>query len=54
MVQAAAQVPGVRVSSEGEGRHRRVVFRPDAPLPLPRRTLPDYDEDDDEADAEGA
>lgn len=54
MVQASAQVPGVRVSCEGEGRHRRVVFRPDTPQPLPRRTLPDYDEDDEEADALGA
>lgn len=48
VVQAAAGTPGVRVSCEGEGRHRRVVFKPDAPTPLPKQTLPDYDDEDDD------
>jgi predicted RNA-binding protein Jag len=47
VVQAAAPVEGLRVSCEGEGRHRRVTFRPDAPAPLPKRTIPDWDDDED-------
>ncbi|GEL69447.1 hypothetical protein [Myxococcus virescens] len=40
-------VGGVKVSAEGEGRNRRVVFTPDKPAPLPKRSmLPDDDEDD--------
>ncbi|GHG88402.1 hypothetical protein [Comamonas sp. JC664] len=40
-------VGGVRVTAEGEGRNRRVVFTPDKPAPLPKRSmLPDDDEDD--------
>lgn len=39
-------VGGVRVSAEGEGRNRRVVFTPAKPAPLPRRlALPEDDED---------
>lgn len=39
-------VAGVRVACEGEGRNRRVVFTPEKPSPLPRRSaLPDDDED---------
>lgn len=47
VVQAAGQVDGLRVSCEGEGRHRRVSFRPDNPVPLPKRTIPDWDDDED-------
>ncbi|WP_426756096.1 hypothetical protein [Myxococcus sp. Y35] len=40
-------VGGVKVTAEGEGRNRRVVFTPDKPAPLPKRSLlPDDDEDD--------
>jgi hypothetical protein len=38
----------VRVACEGEGRNRRVVFTPEKPAPLPKRSmLPDDDEEDD-------
>lgn len=40
-------VAGVKVTAEGEGRNRRVVFTPEKPAPLPKRSLlPDDDEDD--------
>jgi predicted RNA-binding protein Jag len=48
VLKAAAGVAGVRVHTEGEGRHRRVVFSPEKPAPLPRRSaLPDWDEEED-------
>ncbi len=40
-------VDGVKVKMEGEGRHRRVVFVPANPKPMPKKSaLPDYDEED--------
>ncbi|NVI99435.1 hypothetical protein HV824_15070 [Myxococcus sp. AM009] len=39
-------VGGVKVSAEGEGRNRRVVFTPDKPAPLPKRSMLPDDEDD--------
>jgi predicted RNA-binding protein Jag len=49
---AARAVEGLRVSLEGEGRNRRVVFTPDKPTPMPRRTLPvEMDDDEDELEA---
>ncbi len=51
VMKAVEGVPGVKVSCEGEGRNRRVVFTPAKPAPLPKRSmLPD---DDDEDDLEG-
>jgi hypothetical protein len=51
VLKAVEGVPGVKVSCEGEGRNRRVVFTPAKPAPLPKRSmLPD---DDDEDDLEG-
>ncbi|MFL5354724.1 hypothetical protein [Archangium sp.] len=51
VLKAVEGVPGLKVSCEGEGRSRRVVFTPDKPAPLPKRSmLPD---DDDEEDLEG-
>jgi predicted RNA-binding protein Jag len=51
VLKAVEGVPGVKVSCEGEGRNRRVVFTPEKPAPLPKRSmLPD---DDDEDDLEG-
>ena len=48
VMKAVEGVSGVRVSCEGEGRNRRVVFTPEKPAPLPKRSmLPDDDEDDD-------
>jgi predicted RNA-binding protein Jag len=49
VLKSVAGVPGMRASVEGEGRNRRVVFTPDKPVPLPKRTaIPDYgDEDED-------
>ncbi|MBJ6760779.1 hypothetical protein JGU66_08380 [Myxococcaceae bacterium JPH2] len=46
-LKAVEGVSGVKVTAEGEGRNRRVVFTPDKPAPLPKRSLlPDDDEDD--------
>ena len=51
VLKAVEGVPGVKVSCEGEGRNRRVVFTPEKPAPIPKRSmLPD---DDDEDDLEG-
>jgi predicted RNA-binding protein Jag len=48
VMKAVEGVPGVKVSCEGEGRNRRVVFTPEKPAPLPKRSmLPDDDEDED-------
>ncbi|MFZ5471482.1 MAG: hypothetical protein ACOZIN_18820 [Myxococcota bacterium] len=47
VLKAAAGVPGVSVRVEGEGRARRVVFAPDKPAPMPKKSgLPAYDDDD--------
>jgi predicted RNA-binding protein Jag len=48
VLKATAGVPGVKVSVEGEGRNRRVVFTPEKPQPMPKKKLPDYGEDEDE------
>lgn len=51
VLKAVADVPGLKVACEGEGRNRRVVFTPDKLAPLPKRSaLP---ADDDEDDLEG-
>jgi predicted RNA-binding protein Jag len=44
--QAGQGIEGVKVESEGEGRNRRLVFRPERPAPVVK-TLP-VDEDEDE------
>ncbi|QSQ11966.1 hypothetical protein [Myxococcus landrumensis] len=47
VMKAVEGVAGLKVSAEGEGRNRRVVFTPEKPAPLPKRSLlPDDDEDD--------
>jgi predicted RNA-binding protein Jag len=47
VLKAVEGVAGVKVTAEGEGRNRRVVFTPDKPAPLPKRSLlPDDDEED--------
>ncbi|OJT16928.1 collagen, type IX, alpha 1 [Archangium sp. Cb G35] len=51
VLKAVEGVPGVKVSCEGEGRNRRVVFTPEKPAPLPKRSM--LPEDDDEDDLEG-
>jgi predicted RNA-binding protein Jag len=48
VLMAAASVPGVQVRAEGEGRNRRVVFVPAKPVPMPRRAVLDYGDDDEE------
>lgn len=53
MLRAVAEVAGVRASSEGEGRLRRLVLTPDRPTPMPRRVHPADDVDDEENGAEG-
>jgi predicted RNA-binding protein Jag len=40
MLRAVADVAGVRAAAEGEGRLRRLVFTPDRPTPMPKRTHP--------------
>jgi predicted RNA-binding protein Jag len=48
VMKAVEGVAGVKVSCEGEGRNRRVVFTPEKPAPLPRMgMLPEDDEDED-------
>ncbi|HZH02458.1 MAG TPA: hypothetical protein VEY30_01660 [Myxococcaceae bacterium] len=50
VVQAARGMAGVTVGVEGEGRQRRILFTPEKPVPMPKRTLPvDDDEEFDEA-----
>ncbi|HYO56420.1 hypothetical protein [Archangium sp.] len=51
VLKAVEGVPGVKVSCEGEGRNRRVVFTPEKPAPLPKQSM--LPEDDDEDDLEG-
>ncbi|QRK11136.1 hypothetical protein JQX13_14310 [Archangium violaceum] len=51
VLNAVEGVPGVKVSCEGEGHNRRVVFTPEKPAPLPKRSM--LPEDDDEDDLEG-
>ncbi|MCE9668438.1 hypothetical protein LY474_11505 [Myxococcus stipitatus] len=47
VMKAVEGTAGVKVAAEGEGRNRRVVFTPEKPAPLPKRSLlPDDDEDD--------
>lgn len=47
VLKAVEGVAGLKVAAEGEGRNRRVVFTPEKPAPLPKRSLlPDDDEDD--------
>jgi hypothetical protein len=46
VLKAAAGVPGVKVGAAGEGRNRRVVFTPDKPVAMPRRTLPADDDEE--------
>jgi len=49
VVKGLADVPGMKVMLEGEGKNRRVVFIPDKPAPLPKRApIPDYGEDEDD------
>ena len=45
---SARGVAGATVKIEGEGRHRRVVFVPANPKPMPKKSaMPDYDDEDD-------
>jgi predicted RNA-binding protein Jag len=47
VLRAVEGVGGTKVTVEGEGRNRRVVFTPEKPAPLPKKSLlPDDDEDD--------
>jgi predicted RNA-binding protein Jag len=41
-------IAGASIKVEGEGRHRRVVFVPANPKPMPKKSaMPDYDDEDD-------
>jgi predicted RNA-binding protein Jag len=46
MLKAASNVPGLRVFVEGEGRNRRLVFAPDKPAPMPKRSALPQDDDE--------
>ncbi|MBM7112500.1 hypothetical protein [Archangium primigenium] len=48
VLKAVGDVPGLKVSCEGEGRNRRVVFTPDKLAPLPKRSMLPADDDEDE------
>ena len=45
VVRAAQGIAGVKVAVEGDGRNRRVVYTPDKPTPMPKRTLPVQDDE---------
>jgi len=47
VLKAVEGMAGVQVSGVGEGRNRRVVFTPEKPAPLPKRTLLPADDEDD-------
>lgn len=51
VLKAVGDVPGVKVTCEGEGRNRRVVFTPDKPAPLPKRSMLPEDDDEDDLEA---
>jgi predicted RNA-binding protein Jag len=44
VLKATQGVPGVKVLAEGDGRNRRLVFVPEKPVPMPKKTLPADDE----------
>jgi hypothetical protein len=44
-LKAGSGVAGVKLVVEGEGRSRRVVFAPDKPTPMPKRSLPVQDDE---------
>jgi predicted RNA-binding protein Jag len=46
MLKAASGAAGVRVFVEGEGRNRRLVFAPDKPAPMPKRSALPQDDDE--------
>jgi len=47
MMRGAQGVAGASVKVEGEGRHRRIVFVPAEPKPMPKvSALPDFDDED--------
>lgn len=45
-VAALKGAPGITSKVEGEGRARRVVLVPDKPAPMPKRTLPGLDDNE--------
>jgi predicted RNA-binding protein Jag len=53
VLRAVADVSGVRASSEGEGRLRRLVLTPSNPVPMPRRLHPLEIDDDADGGSEG-
>jgi predicted RNA-binding protein Jag len=46
VLQAVREIAGLRVIAEGEGRLRRLVFNPEKPAPLPKKSLHDYDDEE--------
>lgn len=51
LARGAEGVADVTVKMDGEGRHRRVVFTPANPKPMPKKSyLPDYDEEEEGED----
>jgi predicted RNA-binding protein Jag len=48
ILKATEKVVGVKLKAEGEGRLRRLVFHPDKLVPMPKLTLPDYDDEEED------
>ncbi len=46
VLKATAETDGAKVIAEGDGRNRRVVFVPDKPAPVPKKSLPADDEEE--------
>jgi len=46
VIQTLRGTPGVKVAVEGEGRQCRVVFIPEKPAPIPKRSLPVPDDEE--------
>lgn len=44
VLKATQGIPGAKVVAEGDGRNRRLVFVPEKPVPMPKKSLPADDE----------
>jgi hypothetical protein len=48
VLKAAEGVAGLKVRVEGEGRSRRVVLHPEKVSPMPKRSLPGLDDEEED------
>jgi hypothetical protein len=49
VLRAVEGVDGVKASAEGVGRNRRIVFMPERPAPLAKRSVPMAEEEEQES-----